>query len=90
MGLEYITNRELENSAGELKGRIRILKTTEEAKADVELTCPECGSSEKRKEGWAEPFVTGIGKEKKFNLQCSKCGFKIKLLKLKKDVKKKK
>lgn len=89
MGLEYITNRDLENSAGQLKGRIRILKTAEEPKADVELNCPECGNTEKRKEIWTEPFVAGIGKNQKFNLQCNKCGFKVKLLRLKKEIKKK-
>lgn len=90
MGLEYITNRELENSAGELRGKIRIFKTTEDTLADIDLTCPECGYNEKRKESWGEPFVIGTGAGKKFNLQCSKCGFRIMMVKLKKEAKKKK
>lgn len=90
MTLEYITTRELQNSSGKITGKIRILKLGEEPDANVELTCPECSNSEKRKEAWSEPFVTGAGANKKFNLVCSKCGFKINLLKLKKEAKKKK
>ena len=89
MALEYITTRELGNSAGEVKGKIRVVKLKEEPYANVDLACPECGTSETRKEGWGEPFVTGEGSNQKFNLSCSKCGFKIKLLKLKKEAKKK-
>lgn len=89
MALEYITTRELGNSAGKIAGKIRIVKLREEPDADVELTCPECSNSEKRKEAWGEPFVNGSGANKKFNLQCNKCGFKIKILKLKKEAKKK-
>ena len=89
MALEYITNRELGNSSGQNTGKIRILKLKEEMGANVELTCPECGTSEKRKEVWGEPFVIGSGASKKFTLACNKCGFKINLLKLKKEVKKK-
>jgi len=90
MALEYITSRELENSAGKIAGKIRILKLREESDANVELTCPECSNSEKRKESWGEPFVTGSGANKKFALACNKCGFNIKVLKLKKEAKKKK
>ena len=90
MALEYITNRELENSYGQYTGKIKIMKLKEEAEANVEVTCPECGNSEKRKEPWEEPFVSGTGKNQKFNLVCNKCGFNINVLKLKKEVKKKK
>jgi len=90
MALEYITTRELENSSGQTTGKIRILKLGEESDANVEITCPECSNIEKRKEAWGEPFVTGSGAGKKFTLACSKCGFKIKILKLKKEAKKKK
>ena len=89
MTLEYITTRELQNSSGESKGKIRVFKTREEEEGNIDLTCPECGAAEKRKEPWTEPFVTGIGSKQKFSLQCSKCGFKIKMLKLKKEAKKK-
>lgn len=90
MPLEYITTRELQNSKGEAKGKIRIVKMRENSQADIDLTCPECGASVKMKEEWAEPFTQGTGSKQTFNLTCSKCGFKIKLLKLKKEAAKKK
>lgn len=90
MQIQFITTRPLENSKGEVKGKVRIIKLVDEADATVELTCPECGFSEKRNEAWEEPFVVGEGAKKKFNVVCSKCGFKKRLLKLKKEKKKKK
>jgi acetone carboxylase gamma subunit len=83
MPLEYITTRELENN-----GKIRIAKMSEDPQAIVELTCPKCGATEKRKENWTAPFVEGEGVNKKFNVKC-KCGHSFKMLKLKKEVKKK-
>lgn len=90
MAIEYITTRDLQDSSGDLKGKIRILKLTEETEATVEYTCPECEFTEKRREEWKEPFIEGTGANQKFNVQCKKCNFKIKLLKLKKEAKKKK
>ena len=90
MTLEYITTRELGNSSGKITGKIKILKLKEESEADIGLTCPECNNSEKRNEAWTDPFVTGTGANKKFSLQCGKCGFNIKVMKLKKEAKKKK
>lgn len=87
--IEYITTRELENSSGQIKGKIRIVKLAEEADAAVDLTCPECGAAEKKKEVWKEPFVEDTGTKQKFNIKCSKCDFSMKMLKLKKEVKKK-
>ena len=86
MTLEYITTRGIE---GKSKGLIKILKLREESDANVEYKCPECGFSEKKKEAWSEPFVKGEGKNKIFHLQCSKCKYQIKILKLKKEIKKK-
>ena len=90
MQIEYITTRPLENSKGEVKGKVRIIKLVNEEKAALELTCPECGNSENRKEDWAEPLVEGTGANQKFNIKCNKCGFSVKLMKLKKEAKKKK
>ncbi len=90
MALEYITTRDLQGSSGQNSGKIRILKTKEENEANIQVTCPECGNNEQRKEAWTEPFVTGTGANKKFNLSCNKCGFKMTMLKLKKEAKKKK
>lgn len=89
MALEYITTRELENKAGRPSGKVRIMKKQEDGFATVELTCPECGSSEKKNYGWGEPFTSGTGSKQVFNLAC-KCGAKIKMLKLKKEAMRKK
>jgi len=84
MALEYITTRDLENN-----GKIRIVKTQEDSQAMVELTCPKCGNFEKRKENWAVPFIEGQGANQKFNIKCNKCGHSFKMMKLKKEIKKK-
>lgn len=88
MSLEYITTRDLRNKAGEERGKVRIVKMMEESDAAVELACPECGNSEKRREAWKEPFVTGEKKNKVFTLACGGCGFKVKLINLEKQAKK--
>jgi predicted RNA-binding Zn-ribbon protein involved in translation (DUF1610 family) len=88
--LEYITTRELENSKGQVKGKVRIIKMKENDFAEVMFVCPECGNSEKTKKKWSSPFVEGSGKNQKFNLKCNKCGYSIKLIKLRKEIKKKK
>lgn len=90
MQIEYITTRNLENSKGEVRGKIRILKLVGEKEATVEFNCPECNSVENRKENWAEPFVEGTRANQKFNIKCGKCNFSVKLSKLKKEIKKKK
>lgn len=89
MTIEYITTRELENSVGELKGKIRIFKSKEDAEAIIEFTCPQCGSSEKKQQQWSEPFLEGAGANLKFNIRCSKCNYSFKMLKLKREIKKK-
>lgn len=90
MALEYITTRSLSNSSGEEKGKVKILKMREESDAQVELMCPECGFTEKRREDWTEPFVTGEGSKKKFVVKCNKCDSVVKILKLKKEAANKK
>jgi len=87
MQIEYITTRNLENSKGEVKGRVRILKLIGEEEAIVEFTCPECSSVENRKESWIEPFAIGTGAKQIFNIKCRKCEFSVKLLKLKREMK---
>lgn len=88
MPIEYITTRELENKNGQAKGKIRILKLKEDAKAAVDFVCPECCNSEKMEKEWSEPFLEGSGTNQKFSISC-KCGYSKKILKLKKEVKKK-
>ena len=88
MALEYITTREIENKEGKLVGKIKIMKVKEDPDAMLEIKCPNCGKSEKRKEPWTEPFTTGEKKNRKFLVGCSSCGFKAKLLNLQKQAKK--
>ncbi len=90
MAIEFITTRELKNNNGEYKGRIRILKKKDELKAMVDYTCPECDNSFKDEKKWEEPFVTGKGVKKKFNIICPECGHEMTVLKLKKQIKKEK
>ena len=90
MTTEFITNRELQNKAGEVAGKVRIMKVKEEQEATIAYTCPECGHSEQRKELWQEPFLTGNGASKKLNFSCAKCGNKVSILKLRKEIAKEK
>ena len=87
MSLEYITTRELE---GKVAGKIRIVKMKEDDFAQIDFTCPECGKNAKMKEKWADPLVQGEGSNTKFFVTCSSCKTVQKMLKLKKEVKKKK
>lgn len=82
MAIEFITTREV---SGKAAGKVKIVKLAEEPEAHVEYTCPECGFSEKRREKWSEPLVSGAGANKKFNVTCSKCKSRIKFVKLKKE-----
>lgn len=83
MAIEFITTRNLN------PGRVRIVKLKEEPYAAVEYVCPNCGNSERRRELWQEPLVSGKGINKRFLIRCSNCNYEIKLLKLKKEIKKK-
>jgi len=85
MALEFVTTRELADKSGSVKGKIRMMKMEGEPDALVEYTCPACGFSEKRKDAWQPPLVTGEGASKKFCVRCGKCGFEMRFLKLKKE-----
>lgn len=76
----YITNRALKNNSGEEKGRIRVMVKTGSETAEAEYTCPECGFSEHIEKPWARPF----------SVKCSKCGFLMRLAKMKDEMKKEK
>lgn len=86
MVLEYITTREI---AGKVLGKIRIMKMKEDDFALVDFTCPECGNSQKKTEKWAEPFMQGEKSNTKFFVTCSQCKTPQKMLKLKKEMRKK-
>ena len=64
----YHTLRNLENN-----GKIRILVVKGENQANVEYLCPKCGHYEYIQIEWKRPF----------SVKCSKCGFVIKVPKLK-------
>jgi len=78
MVIEYITTRNLQNSSGKITGKIRIIKNKEEEEANINYTCPECLNTEDKKEVWKKPF----------SIRCSKCGYLIKVLSLKAEIKK--
>ncbi|HLC59023.1 MAG TPA: hypothetical protein VJH34_00690 [archaeon] len=86
--LEYVTNRDLTNSQGKSSGKIKILKMHGED-AQVEFVCPECGFKKDSRVKWMEPFVNGAGSGQYFLLVCGKCNQKTKILRLKKELKKK-
>jgi len=80
MEIGYITTRDLENSSGKVNGKIRVVVPKGGNVADINLTCPECGNNQNKKEDWKMPFST----------KCDKCGFQIKIQSLRKEIKKKK
>ncbi len=75
---KYVTNRTLQNKAGELKGKIRVLVKADSDTAEVDYVCPECENGEHAEQEWKKPF----------SIKCSKCGGAIKLRKLKDEIKK--
>lgn len=80
MDIKFITTRDLENSSGQKKGKVRVIVLKGEDVADVDLVCPECGYSQKKKEEFKMPM----------KLECGKCGFKLELKSLREEIKKKK
>jgi peptide subunit release factor 1 (eRF1) len=75
---KYITNRTLANDKGEIKGRIKIFVPIDSDTAQVEYVCPQCENSEKTTKPWTRPF----------SVKCSKCGFLIKVPRMKDEIKK--
>jgi len=76
----YITNRTLFNDTGQETGRIAVLVRNDSSNADVKYTCPECGFSEQTQKPWKRPF----------SVKCGKCGFLIRLPKLRDEMKREK
>jgi predicted RNA-binding Zn-ribbon protein involved in translation (DUF1610 family) len=74
----YVTNRMLQNKTGQEKGRLKAFVKTGETTANVEYTCPECGHSSSMQQEFVRPF----------SVKCSKCGFLMKVPKLKDEIKK--
>ena len=76
----YITNRTLQNRAGEEKGRVAILVRTGSMTAEYKYTCPECGDQRDGQQEFRRPIA----------IRCQKCGYLMKLAKLKDELKKEK
>jgi len=77
----YHTLRPLENN-----GKIRALVIKGENQAHIEYTCPSCGHSGYRQQAWT---TASKGSKFRFITKCDKCGFEIKISKLKGEKKKK-
>lgn len=69
----YITKRVLKNKAEEDKGSIIVAVKTGTEEADVKYDCPECGHKATTIKPWKRPF----------SMKCDKCGFLMRLPKLK-------
>ena len=76
----FMTNRTMKNSKDEDKGKMRVLVPAGSHTAQVDYVCPECGCSKHVETEWIRPF----------SLNCSKCGFVLKLPRLKDEMKKEK
>ncbi len=70
---KYITRRMLLNRAGVEKGKILVVVKTGSDGAEADYTCPECGHCARAVQPWKRPF----------SMKCAKCGFLMKLAKLK-------
>jgi predicted RNA-binding Zn-ribbon protein involved in translation (DUF1610 family) len=76
----FISNRVLRNSREEEKGRIRVLVKIGSDTAETDYECPECGHKEHLEPEWKRPF----------SVTCSKCGFVMRLPRLKDEMKREK
>ncbi len=76
----YVTNRCVKDSAGEEKGKMKVLVRQDSDTAEVDYVCPECGNSQHVEQEWKRPFA----------VKCSKCELSIKLVRLKDEIKKEK
>ncbi len=74
----FVSNRVMKSSKGDDKGRMRVLVPSGSDNALVDYVCPECGFSSHVETEWSRPF----------SVKCSKCGFVLKLPKLKDEIKK--
>ncbi len=75
---EYHTWRDGKNKKGEISGKLRILVLKKDHIARVEYICPECGYYGYLETEWKRPF----------SFKCEKCGYRIRVPRLKDEVKK--
>ena len=73
----YITNRSIRGKSGQA-GNIAIRVPKGSDIADVRYRCPECQHTEMTQQEWRRPF----------SVKCSKCGFLIRVPRLKDEIKK--
>ncbi len=76
----FVSNRILKNSKGEEKGRMRVVVKVNSDIAETDYECPECGFNEHVELEWKRPF----------SVKCSKCGFLMRLPRLKDEIKREK
>ena len=74
---KIVSNRVMKNKAGEEKGRLRIRVPKDSDTAEGDYICPECGNQDKVSQEWERPF----------SVKCSKCGFLMRMAKLKDEIK---
>lgn len=79
MKYRYITNRELEDKNGNVRGNIRVIVPFNSNTAFVKYKCPQCLFEENKEKEWKRPF----------NIKCSKCGYLIRVTRLRDSIKKK-
>ena len=73
----FVSNRVLKNSKEEENGRMRVLVKMGSDIAETDYECPECGFRGHVEPEWKRPF----------SVKCSKCGFVMKMPKLKDEIK---
>jgi predicted RNA-binding Zn-ribbon protein involved in translation (DUF1610 family) len=74
----FVSNRIMKNSKDEERGKLLVLVRKGSETAEVDYVCPECGLSAHTETEWIRPFA----------VKCSKCGFVLKLPRLKDEIKK--
>lgn len=77
---KFVSNRLMKNSKGEEKGKMRVIVPSGTETAHMDYVCPECGLAKHEETPWIRPF----------SFKCPKCGFLMKLPKLKEEIKKEK
>ena len=72
--------RSLNSQKGIKKGRLRIRVPNDSNTAEGDYLCPECGNQGQISQEWKRPF----------NVKCGKCGFLMRMAKLKDEIKREK
>ena len=77
---KFVSNRIIKNKNEEETGRMRVIVRTGSETAEVDYECPECSFKEHIETEWKRPF----------SVRCNKCGFLLRLPKLKDEIKREK